>query len=354
MVRAATMTMVFSSFAVFPLFGCVQGYLIVPDQTPKDQWPEAEGRILQHVRQVTNQDLGLRKAGEAYFSPDMKRIIFQAYPGEEDEYQMFTMELTADGLPRQDTLRQISPGGGPCSCGYFHPDGERLLFGSAHLNPNIENPNFYQREGGSYNWEMPGGMDLFEADLDGSNLHRLTTEIGYDAECAYSPSGASIVFTSDRDGDPDIYIMRSDGAEVRQLTNSPGYDGGPFFSPEGQRIIFRADRHQNDLLQLFVINTDGSGERQLTQHGPVVRWAPYWHPNGRSVVYTTSTHGHRNYEVYLLNIDTGKSQRVTHSPRFDGLPVISPDGRLMMWTSERGKTGTSQIFIAEFTLPEGL
>ena len=98
---------------------------------------------------------------------------------------------------------------------------------------------------------------------------------------------------------------------------------------------------------------DGTGERQLTRHGPVVNWAPFWLPAGRSVVYTTSIHGHYNYEVYLLNIETGGHRRVTHAPRFDGLPVVSNDGKWMMWTSQRGPTQTSQIFLAEFRAPSG-
>ncbi|MCG8405215.1 MAG: hypothetical protein MI923_08470 [Phycisphaerales bacterium] len=333
--------------------GCFQGYRIVPNDRPKNQWPDAEAKFLTRVRQLTSQDQGLVKAGEAYFSPDMRRIIFQAYPKGEHEYQMFTLELTADRQPLPHTLRQVSPGGGACTCGFFKPDGNKIIYASSYLNPDVANPNTYKREGSNYQWNMPGGMDIIEASIDGSNPRQLTTELGYDAECAFSPTGESIVFSSDRDGDPDLYIMLAGGGDVRQLTNEPGYDGGPFYSPDGQRVIFRSDRKQDDHLQLFVINTDGSGERQLTPHGPVVRWAPYWHPNGRSIVYTTSLHGHHNYEVYLLNIDTGKYSRITHSPRFDGLPVISPDGTMLMWTSQRGESGNSQIFLADFKLPEG-
>ena len=353
MIRSSALKSTLGVLAAFWFAGCAQGYRITPDETPKEDWPAAEARLLTNIRQLTDQNMGMTAAGEAYFSPDMRTIIFQAYPTGEDEYQMYTLRLSTDHQPMKETLRQVSPGGGACSCGFFSPDGTRLIFASSHLNPKMPNPNAYHREGSNYQWNMPGGMDIFETRIDGGKLKRLTSTAGYDAECAYSPSGESIVFTSDRGGNPDLYIMNADGSDVRQLTNAPGYDGGPFYSPEGQRIIFRADRKENDRLQLFVINTNGTGERQLTQHGPVVNWAPYWHPDGHAIIYTTSIHGHYNYEVYLLNIDTGRSQRVTFSARFDGLPVFSPDGKLMMWTSQRGATGTSQVFLADFKLPEG-
>ena len=149
----------------------------------------------------------------------------------------------------------------------------------------------------------------------------------------------------------------ADTCRLRQLTNThvtnPGEPFGLQITADGRRIIFRADRKLDDHLQLFVINADGTGERQLTPHGDVVRWAPWWHPNGRSIVYASSIHGHFNYEVYLLNIETGKSARVTWSRGFDGLPVISPDGRNMIGTSKRSTDGTSQVFIADFKLPDG-
>ncbi len=329
------------------------GFEIRPDQTPREEWAEAESRLLTNVRQLTSPAMGLSKSGEAYFSPDMRQIIFQAYAEGEDQYQMYTLDLTSDLRAEPGSLRRVSPGGGACTCGFFRPDGKKIIFGSSYLNPNVPNPNVYHREGSSYEWPMPGGMDVIEADPDGSNPRQLTTQVGYDAECAFSPSGEHIVFTSDRDGDPDIYVMRADGSEVRQITNARGYDGGPFFSPDGRRIIYRGDRKLNEYLQLFVISADGGGERQLTRHGEVVNWAPYWHPNGRSVVYTTSIHGHFNYEVYLLDVETGRYRRVTHSPRFDGLPVFSPDGKHLMWTSKRGPDDSSQIFLADFRLPEG-
>lgn len=331
------------------------GYEVIVDTTPKTQWPAAEAAVLSNVRQLTNQDMGITKGGEAYFSPDMKRIIFQAWPKGESAYQMYTLELLPDGTARRDSLKMVSPGGGACTCGYFRPDGKGILYGSTYLNPDMPNPYSagYKRETGRYRWDMPGGMDIFEAALDGSRLRRLTNIQGYDAECAYDSTGRFIVFSSDRDGDPDIYVMNADGTGVRQVTDAPGYDGGPFFSPDGTRIAFRSDRHENNYLQLFVINVDGTGERQVTRHGPIVNWAPFWHPAGRSVVFATSVHGHRNYEVYMMNVDTGKIQRVTYSPRFDGLPVFSPDGKKMMWTTQRGPSGMSQVFLADFHLPGG-
>lgn len=326
---------------------------LVVNNTPQDQWQSSEAALLTNIRQLTFESQGLMRSGESYFSPDGRRIIFQSYPRGQNQYQMYTLELAEDGAPLADTLKQVSPGGGACTCGFFRRDGRGIIYASSYLSPDMPNPNRYHRTGSTYAWDMPGGMDIIAANLDGSSPRQLTTTSGYDAECGFNPDGSQIVFCSDRDGDPDLYIMNADGTGVRQLTNRAGYDGGPFFSPDGQRVIFRADRRQDDHLQLFVINADGTGERQLTTHSDTVNWAPYWLPGGRSVVFTTSIHGHQNYEVYLLNLETGAQRRVTFSNRFDGLPVISDDGKRMIWTSQRGEGGSSQIFLADFHVPAG-
>ena len=149
-----------------------------------------------------------------------------------------------------------------------------------------------------------------------------------------------------------LYVCDADGANSLQITHTRScYNGGPFFSPDGKQIVFRSDRDRPNYLQLFLIEADGSKETQLTANG-AINWAPYWHPNGRTIAYTTSIHGHRQYEIYLLNVLTKELCRLTYNPSFDGLPSFSRDGQKILWTSKRGGE-TSQIFIADFTLPGG-
>ncbi len=326
------------------------------DKETAAEWSAAEAKILSNIRQVTRVDMGLDKAGEAYFDPTGSRIIFQAYAKGETAYQIYVMPL-AGGKPKM-----VSTGRGECTCAYFHPNGRRIVFASTHLDPDLEDPENatrkqgYQRESGDYVWRFHPAMDIFEADPDGSNLRRLTTEAGYDAEGAYDWNGEKIAFASNRSGDMELYVMNADGSGVRQITHRKGYDGGPFLSPDGKKVIYRGDPEGNSMLQIFSHDLATGKDTQLTNNG-AVNWAPYWHPNGRVIVYTSSVHGHRNYELYLMDVETGKSVRVTHWPGnertngFDGLAVFSRDGSKLMWTSKRGPEATSQIWLAEFSMP---
>lgn len=322
-----------------------------------------ESKCLGNVRQVTD---GFVRAGEGYFSPDVKTIIYQAVPRDYPFYRIYTQPL-AGGPPRM-----VSTGRGRTTCSYFRPDGKRIIFASSHLDPNLERTEAAERkrlaeEAASgthrrYHWDFDPHMDIFEADPDGSHLKRLTTAAGYDAECAYSPDGRQIVFTSTRDGDPDLYIMNADGSGVRQLTNTPGYDGGPFFSPDGRWVVFRSDRKKEHYLQIYVIRTDGTGETALTE-GESVNWAPYWYTDGRHIIWAGADHSNPkvrpNYDLWLMKLDRsggriarGPIRRITDHPAADVLPVFSPDGHKLMWTSNRTKDHSSQLFIADFKLPE--
>jgi Tol biopolymer transport system component len=156
-----------------------------------------------------------------------------------------------------------------------------------------------------------------------------------------------------RDGDQDIYVCAADGKNVRRITDKPGYDGGPFFSPDGKRLVYRSDRLNDGSgnLQIFVNSVEGGEEKALTNEPDVLHWCPFWHPSGKWLIYTRADHGggvRPNYDLYLLSDDGKESHRVTTHPQFDGLPVFSPDGRRIMWTSKRGDLDGSQVFIADF------
>lgn len=335
------------------LLFCLLLYPLFSSQAEEVFDQNLERLALNNIQQLTFPAMGFEKAGEAYFSPDGKTIIFQAIPIGQKHYQIYTMNLE-EGIPFM-----ISTGKGACTCAYFRPDGQKVIFASSHEDPNLEQENSLPTtqkttQTGNYKWDLTSYMNIYEANPNGSNLVALTSGPAYHAECAYSPDGSRIVYASNEDGSMNIYTMKADGTDKQQVTHTNYcYNGGPFFSPDGNQIIFRADRERPDYLQIYVIHSNGTNEHQLTANS-AVNWAPYWHPNGKVVAFTTSLHGHRHYEIYLLNIENGKQYRLTHSPSFDGLPVFSLDGKKLLWTSKRGPDHTSQIFIADFTLPDEL
>jgi hypothetical protein len=356
---------------------------------PLDWRAEEAGVLSDHVR-VTDPSKYLR-AGEAYFNSDASWIIFQATPvppeGEapSPHYEMYAAPLRRDAEGNITGLGgaiQLSTPGSANTCGWWHPTEPGLvLFGTTFEPPKESEQPGYQRGTGRYQWAFPVEMEIVTARITGSTAgpaERLFSRPGYDAEGSWSPDGRHVLYANvDLEkslalGRPDADLWVHDGKTGLHtlIVEAEGYDGGPFFSPCGKWITYRSDRRGDNMLQLFIaeLEFDERGritgirrEIQLTdnQH---VNWAPYWHPSGRYLVYATSEVSHRNYEVFAIPaLDeegepvTGRSPlRITHADGFDGLPVFSNDGTLVMWTSQRLLPGeaperaTSQVWIARF------
>jgi Tol biopolymer transport system component len=335
---------------------------LAPAADPAPPWEKAESAHLTNIKQLTTDFV---RAGEGYFSPDGQSIIYQAVPAGYPFYQIYIQQLNK-GAPQR-----VSTGRGRTTCAYFHPSGKSILFASSHLDPNLSQTEEKAREqqeadrkSGArrrYNWDFDPYMDIFTANLDGTHLQPLTTTHGYDAEGAYSKDGKLIAFCSDRDGDPDIYTMNADGTGVRQLTNQPGYDGGPFISPDQRFVIFRSDRKKEGFLQIHAIGIDGKNDVALTDNEGV-NWAPYWHPTEPWIIWTGADHSNPkarpNYDLWLMKYEAhggriakvGAPIRITDHTSADVLPVFSPDGKKLMWTSNRTEDGESQLFLADFNL----
>ncbi len=317
-----------------------------------------EGEVhLSDVRQLTS---GGENA-EAYWAFDGSQLIYQARkPGAECD-QIYVLD------PESGDTRMVSTGKGRTTCSYFYPSGNEILYSSTHHHNAAcpPNPDFSM----GYVWPVYETYDVFASNLDGSGLRQLTTEEGYDAEATFSPAGDRIVFTSARDGDLELYSMAPDGSDVIRLTDRPGYDGGAFYSPDGSKIIWRAhypgegpelEDYRRLLsqgllrpgeLEIYIMDADGSNQRQLTQLGGA-NFAPYWHPSGEKIVFSSNHHDPdgRDFEIYMINVDGSGLTRITYSEGFDGFPVFSPDGQHLVFGSNRNNGGTSDtnVFIGEW------
>lgn len=327
---------------------------------------KSEEQFLTNIRQLTTEG---KSAGEGYFSQDGKFLIFQSEREAENPfYQIYIMNLGTG------VVHRVSPGIGKTTCSFFRPDSHEVLFASTHLDPNAKQKQQAElefRASGKkrrFTWDYDENYDIFSAQRDGSNLKRLTDTPGYDAEGAYSPDGSKIVFCSLRDAYPteklspedkkhlecslsyfgEIYIMNADGSDQKRLTNWTGYDGGPFFSPDGERIIWRHFNESGMLADVYTMKLDGSDIRRLTDFGSM-SWAPYFHPSLEYVIFHSNKYGFANCELFIVDSQGEKEPvRITFNAVFDGLPVFSPDGRHLAWTSGRTSTGESHLFFAEW------
>jgi TolB protein len=329
-----------------------------PPSPPSSQPLTRPGEIhLGNLRQLT---FGGQNA-EAYFSFDERRLIFQSTRDSFHCDQQFIMDLGTGHLA------MVSTGRGRTTCGYFLPGDTRILFSSTHA-ANAGCPPEPDHSKG-YVWAVYPEYDIYSANPDGTDLKVLTASPGYDAEATVSPAGDRIVFTSTRNGDLDLFSMKTDGSDIRQLTNEPGYDGGAFYSPDGKMIVYRG-WHDTDSaalasyrellghhlvrpsrMELFVMNADGSGRRQVTNNG-AANFGPFFHPDNRRIIFASNMDDPkgRNFDLYLIGVDGRGLERLTTNETFDGFPMFTRDGRHLVFASNRnGKVrGETNIFMADW------
>src|SRR5438552_665334 len=315
-----------------------------------------------------------KRAGEGYWSPDGMRLVFQSErePGN-PFYQIYTLDLQSG-----DTKR-ISPGTGKTTCAFFRPGSDEIEFASTHADPKskqLQDEELAFRASGKerrYAWDYDAEMDIYAYDEKTGAMKRLTNARGYDAEGSYSPDGQWLVFTSIRDAynrtlsdaekkklaeDPsyfaEIYIMRADGSGQKRLTSVAGYDGGPFFTPDGKRIVWRRFDESGLIANVWTMNPDGTDQKQITDFG-AMSWAPYFHPSGQYIIFASNKLGFENFELFMVDAQgTKEPVRVTYSDGFDGLPVPSPDGKMLAWTSSRSGGSAGQLFLAQWNHEKAL
>ncbi len=323
--------------------------------------PTAGEARLTRIRQLT---FGGENA-EAYWSADGRWITMQSTRDGRSCDQQYVMR--ADG----SDLRRVSDGRGKTTCGWFLPGSERLLFGSSTAHdagcPVKPDPSK------GYVWPLDK-YDIYTVNRDGSGMTRLTNYDVYTAEGVLSPDGKRIVFTSLKDGDLDIYTMNVDGTDVRRLTTTPGYDGGAWWSPDGTKIVYRAHHPKDSTelaqyrellaqglirpskVELFVMNADGSDQRQVTALGGA-NFGPSWSPDGTKIIFSTNFVAPRsgNFDLYMVSASetmagADKLERITFDGTFDGFPMFSPDGKQLLWASNRyaKTTGETNLFVADF------
>ncbi len=263
----------------------------------------------------------------------------------------------------------VSNAKGRTTCAYFYPDNKHILYASTFLGgedcPPLPDRSKY---GNKYIWPIYESFDIFKADMDGKNIIRLTNTSGYDAEATISPTGDRMVFTSMRDGDLELYTMDLNGKDVKRITHTLGYDGGAWFSKDGKKIIWRASRPNTpeDIkeyemllkeglvaptnMEVWIANADGSNAKQITNLGQA-NWAPNFTPNG-SIIFC-SNHEYKKgfpFNMYLLNEVGKEMEKISRDKGFDAFPMFSPDGKKIVFCSNRNNGGTrdTNIFIADW------
>lgn len=181
--------------------------------------------------------------------------------------------------------------------------------------------------------------DIYTVDADGTDVVRLTDHPAFDVDPTFSPDGREIAFISNRDGylHFDLYLMKADGGDVRQLTDgatAPFENAAvfePAFSPDGRRIAFSANF--DGYWDIYSVRTDGSHLKRLTRSDQFDGY-PSFSPDGKSIVFMSERDSGEG-DIYVMNAHGHHVRRLTFTPAlFDAEPTFGADGSTVVFVSE--------------------
>jgi TolB protein len=208
--------------------------------------------------------------------------------------------------------------------------------------------------------ERAGSADLYRIHPDGAGIERLTDNPAYDDQAAFSPDGSHIVFVSTRAGGrANLWILDVASRKAAPLTSGNGGDFRPSWSPDGAWIAFSSDRDSDlspakgrwerlHLVDIFVIHPDGTGLKRISQHGGFCG-SPKWTPDSKSVLtYCMSAQDTWTYrfgsrdgdnQILKINIASGESTPVTTGPGVKLLPSMVASGEIAYVRSDKTASG---------------
>ena len=185
------------------------------------------------------------------------------------------------------------------------------------------------------------------------NIRQLTNG-GENAEAYFSSDGKRLIFQSTRDGRTcdQQYVMNSDGSRVRRVSNGAGKTTCGYFMNGDRRILYASsDAVQKDCpprpdpskgyvwrldpFDIYTARSDGSRRRRLTRYG-VYTAEGVLSPDGRKIVFTSLKNG--DLDIYVMNVDGSEVRQLTRQVGYDGGPWWSPDGKQIVYRANHPAT----------------
>jgi len=190
--------------------------------------------------------------------------------------------------------------------------------------------------------ERAGSVDVWVVDPAGGDPARLTDTPDRESWPSWSYDGTKILYARDTE----IWVMAADGSGQTKLAGGAVPAAAPVWSPDDAQIAFQA----GEMSEIRVVNANGTGERSLTPVVGVHAW-PTWLAGGtriafhadRTIVPGDMASVSDDPDVYTIDVDGSGEVRLTTHPGRDWLPLASPDGSKIAFTSDRD--GPGELFV---------
>jgi Tol biopolymer transport system component len=135
----------------------------------------------------------------------------------------------------------------------------------------------------------------------------------------------TVAFISNRTGTYNVYVVNADGGGLRQLTRfRSGELARPALSPDGNSVVFNRSKTARGDSDIWIVRSDGRGLRDLTP-GPSDDTSPSWSPDGTKIIFASDRGG--AYDIFVMKANGKSILQLSDRGRGDVEPAFSRDGK---------------------------
>ncbi len=187
--------------------------------------------------------------------------------------------------------------------------------------------------------DAQGFSDLVRLEVRKASPEKRLTQVREGCfEPAVSPDGKRLAYVSSGEGDPEIFVMKMDGTDVRRLTNFYMEDVSPRWSPDGRWLAFSSNRERGRE-RLFIVRPDGTALRAVSGNAPTGdEREAVWSPDSTKLAFVGRPQDPREGKarIWVASVTGGDAVPLTDGKQVDDQPAWSPDGKHLVFVSERG------------------
>ena len=185
---------------------------------------------------------------------------------------------------------------------------------------------------------------IFVVRRDGRDWHRLTNQVGSEADAAYSPARGEVYYRKLVRNNWELAAWNLERREERFLHHHLALERQPAPSPDGNLLAFTSNRYGNDEIMLLRLDQPDAEPVRLTwDQGQNSN--PNWAPDGKSLVFASRRNGQS--DLYAVNVDSGDERRLTNSNQDEVDPRWSPDGEKILFQTTRTRYSQGLVGVLE-------
>ncbi len=183
--------------------------------------------------------------------------------------------------------------------------------------------------------------ELFVMDMDGSNARQLTNERALAMSASWDPSGSRLVYTSFRNRTPDLFLMNVASKSAKQITRTTELEIGAHFLGNDRLLVSRTEGSDSDIV---IMSTDGTIERRLTPPNRAIDVSPVPSPDGRELIFCSNRGG--GPQIYKMGIDGSNPRRISFvNSNYCTSPAWAPSGDKIAFVCRAD--GNFQMFVSD-------